>query len=78
MLDDEMPSKRASKRATKRRARGRKSESKEGKREFICLFGQTYEAKLFLNVTHDYKIQQVNDDMCWESVKHKYVDILEI
>ena len=71
MLDDEMPSKRA----TKRRARGRKSESKEGRES---LFGQTYEAKLLLNVTCDYKIQQVNDDMCWESVKHKYVDILEI
>ena len=53
-----------------------KSESKEG-REFIWT-KYYYEAKLLLNVTRDYKIQQVNDDMCWESVKRKYVDILEI
>ena len=48
-----------------------------GKREFIWT-KYYYEAKLLLNVTRDYKIQQVIDDMCWESVKRKYVDILEI
>ena len=35
------------------------------------------EAELLLNVTHDYKLQQLVDGTCWESVRSKYADILE-
>ena len=35
------------------------------------------EAELLLSVTHEYKIQCLTEGMCWESVKTKYIDILE-
>ena len=31
-----------------------------------------------MSVTHDYKIQHLVDGTCWESVKSKYADILEL
>lgn len=36
------------------------------------------EAELLLNVTHDYKIQHLVNGTCWESVKSKYADIMEL
>lgn len=45
------------------------------KKEFIWTGN---EAKLLLNVTHDYKVQQLVNGTCWESVKSKDVDILQI
>lgn len=36
------------------------------------------EAELLLNVTHDYKIKHLTDGTCWESVRSKYADILEL
>ena len=36
------------------------------------------EAELLLNVTHEYKIKQLTDGTCWESVRSKYGDILEM
>ena len=35
-------------------------------------------AELLLSVTHEYKVQQFVDGTCWESVRSKYVDILEL
>ena len=36
------------------------------------------EAELILSVTHDYKVQCLTEGTCWESVKTKYSDILEL
>ena len=36
------------------------------------------ECELLLNVTHDYKIQQLMNGTDWESVRSKYSDILEL
>lgn len=36
------------------------------------------EAELLLNVTHEYKVQQLAEGTCWESVRSKYGDILEL
>ena len=36
------------------------------------------EAELLLNVTHDYKIKHLTDGTCWESVRLKYGDILDL
>lgn len=36
------------------------------------------EAVLLLNVTHEYKIKQLTDGTCWESVRSKYGNILEM
>ena len=34
------------------------------------------ESELLLNVTHDYKVKKVSENVDWESVKTKYDDIL--
>ena len=57
-----MPPKRASKNNTK-------------KEDFVW---SDDEAELLLNVTHDYKIQNLVNAMCWEFVKSKYADMLEL
>ena len=36
------------------------------------------EAELLLRVTHDYNVQHLDKGTCWESVKTKYSDILEL
>ena len=36
------------------------------------------EAELLLCVTHEYKTQHLVNGTCWESVKSKYADILEL
>ena len=36
------------------------------------------ESELLLNVTQDYKVQQLADGTAWESVKTKYDDILKL
>ena len=53
-----------------------KSTSKRSKKpEFVWTDD---EAELLLNVTHNYKVQQLVEGTCWESVRSKYVDILEL
>ena len=64
-----MPPKRAPK--SKGSANGKKSVNKD-------FLWTDDEALLLLNVTHDYKVQHLVDGTCWESVKSKYVDILEL
>ena len=34
------------------------------------------EAELLLNITHEYKVQKISENVDWESVKAKYDDIL--
>ena len=36
------------------------------------------EAELLLNVNHNYKVQQLTEGTCWESVRTKYADILAL
>ena len=36
------------------------------------------EIELLLNVTHQYKVQQLLEGTAWESVKSKYTDIWEL
>lgn len=52
-----------------------KKKQEKGKREFIWTHD---ESELLLNVIHDYKVQQLSEGTCWESVKTKYADILEL
>ena len=46
-----------------------------GKKEFVW---SDDEAELLLCVTHEYKTQHLVNGTCWESVKSKYADILEL
>ena len=48
---------------------------KKGKKDFVWTDD---EAELPLNVTHHYKVQQLAEGMCWESVKTKYTNILAL
>lgn len=50
-------------------------EKNSGKKELVW---SDDEAELLLCVTHDYKTQHIANDMCWDSVKSKYADILEL
>ena len=36
------------------------------------------EAELVLTVTHEYKIKHLVEGTCWESVRSKYADIVEL
>ena len=36
------------------------------------------EAELLLNVTHDYKVKNISENVDWESFKTKYDDILAL
>ena len=36
------------------------------------------EAELLLNVTHNYKVLKISENVDWESVKSKYDDILTL
>ena len=41
---------------------------KKGKKDFVWTDD---EAELLLNVTHHYKVQQLAEGTCWESVKSR-------
>ena len=60
-----MPPKRAAKKASEKKAR----------KEFIWTDD---EAQLLLDVAHDFKLQHLSEGICWESVKSKYSDILDL
>ena len=57
--------------APKRAARAAASK----KKEFVWTDD---EAELLLTVTHDYKIKHLVEGTCWESVRSKYADIVEL
>ena len=52
-----------------------KKKQDKSKKEFIWTDN---EAELLLNVVHDYKIKHLVEGTCWESVRTKYADILEL
>ena len=56
-----------------KRAPNKKNDS--AKKEFVW---SDDEAELLLSVTHEYKTQHLVNGTCWESVKSKYTDILEL
>lgn len=53
----------------------KKLSEKKSKKEFIWTDD---EAQLLLDVAHDYKVKHLVEGTCWESVKTKYYDILEL
>ena len=50
-----------------------KKKSEKNKKDFLWT---DYKAELLLNVTHDYKVQQLIEGTCWESVRTKYTNSL--
>ena len=52
-----------------------KKKQNKSKKEFIWTDD---EAELLLSVVHDYKIKHLVEGTCWESVRTKYTDILEL
>ena len=52
-----------------------KKKQEKGKKEFMWTDD---ESELLLNVVHEYKVQQLLEGTCWESVKTKYADILQL
>ena len=61
----------------KQRASKKNSQTseKKGKKEFVWTDD---EAQLLLEVAHDYKLKHLAEGICWESVKTKYADILDL
>ena len=53
----------------------KKTSEKKGKKEFIWTDD---EAQLLLDVAHDYKVKHLAEGTCWESIKTKYSDILDL
>ena len=52
-----------------------KKKQDKSKKEFIWTDDK---AELLLNVVHDYKIKHLVEGTCWESVRTKYAEILEL
>ena len=52
-----------------------KNSENKSKKEYIWTDD---EAQLLLEVAHDYKLKHLSEGTCWESVKTKYADILEL
>ena len=53
----------------------KKTSEKKARKEFIWTDD---EAQLLLDVAHDYKLKHLSEGICWESVKSKYSDILDL
>ena len=52
-----------------------KKNGQNERKEFVWTDDET---ELLLSVTNDYKVRQLAEGICWESVRSKYADIAEL